>query len=113
MISKYRNHAIWQSTCAIGLTVLFIVLVVKGRQHGMMSDNLGVLCLIIYVAAWVMWMVTSFTLTRAKGYVRDFAGTLFLLFFILGICIPIAPLLFPFYIIFALEDKTKDRKRRR
>ena len=113
MITKYRNRAIFYAACALGLTVLFVVLVHKGRQHIEMSENMGIVCLLVFFAAWTMWMITSFSLTKAKGYSKDLAGGLFMLCFILGFCIPIAPMLFPLYIIFALEDKTKDRMRRR
>ena len=90
--------------------MLFVVLVRKWRQHGIMSENQGALCLVIFFATWIMWMITSFSLTRAKGYARDLAGSLFMLFFILGFCIPFARMLFPIYIIFALKDKTKNRR---
>ena len=60
-----------------------------------------------------MWMVASFSLARAKGYQRDFASGLFVVIYIIGFCFPIAPILFPLFIIFALEDKAKSRNNER
>jgi hypothetical protein len=107
MIAKYRNRGIIQIVCALVLTVLLVVLI---RNRGpRVSDDKVALGFLLYCAAWTMWMVASFSLAKARGYASDFTGTLFLLFFIVGFCFPIAPMLFPLYIVFALKDKTRDR----
>jgi hypothetical protein len=109
MIAKYRNRGIVYISCALVLTALLIVLIYR---HGpKVSDGTMALGFLLYCATWTMWMVASFTLAKARGYASDFTGTLFLIFFIIGFCFPIAPMLFPLYIIFALKDKSSDRYR--
>ena len=113
MISKYRNWAFLQIVVAVILSVLLVLVFRKATHmlHG--ADNWNALGIILYVAAYGMWVISSLTLARAKGYQRDAMGALFTICFVIGFCIPILPLLFPFFIIFGLEDKTKDRMRRR
>jgi ABC-type phosphate transport system permease subunit len=112
MITKYRNRSILQAICALVLSVL-LVIVFRKSIHVRTSHDWFVLALVLYFATWAMWVMTSLSLARAKGYSRDLAGTLFLIFIIVGFCVPIALVAFPFYIIFAMEDKTKGRTRRR
>lgn len=115
MIRKYRNRAALYSVVAVALTVLFVVLLRKSWHVRPSEDvsNLEALWVLIYFAAWSMWALTSLSLARAKGYSRDMVGTLFAVLFIIGsCCIPAVVILLPFYIIFALEDKTRDRIRR-
>ena len=76
------------------------------------NDNFLVLVLFLYLGAVVMWMAGSFTLAKAKGYEGDMVGGVFMFLLILGCCFPIAPLLFPGVVIFALKDKTRGRRRR-
>jgi hypothetical protein len=114
MIPKYRNRALIEIACALGLTVLCVLLTRK-VMHTAISQRSGgwtALVVIAYFATWVMWMVASLSLTRAKGYQRDFTSGLFVFIYIIGFCFPIAPVLFPLFIILALEDKTKGRMRR-
>jgi uncharacterized membrane protein len=116
MISKYRNRALLQTIFAIILTISTVVFLVVLHKHIYRRDesnDWGVLIIPLFFADWAMWMLVSFTLAKAKGYSKDFAGGLFIMMFILGFCIPMAPMLFPLYIIFAMEDRAKDRTRRR
>jgi hypothetical protein len=113
MISKYRNRALLQIVIAVVLSVLLVIAFRKSIHTIAGKDNWTILVLTLYVAAYAMWVVASLSLARARGYQRDAMGALFAVCFIIGFCIPILPLLFPFFIIFGLEDKTKDRKRRR
>jgi len=112
MITKYRNRSIILAIFALALSVLLVVVFRKSIRVRT-SDDWTALAVVLYLAAWAMWVMTSLSLARAKGYSRDLAGTLFLVFIVIGFCVPIAPVLFPFYIIFAMEDKAKDRMRRR
>jgi hypothetical protein len=66
----------------------------------------------LYLATVTMWMVGSFSLAKAKGHHADTVGSIFIFLFILGFCIPMAPFIFPGFVIFGLEDKTKGRRRR-
>lgn len=115
MISKYRNRAAIQIACAFVLTVLWAFFTYKQVHTPISQRGRGWTALLIigFFASWVMWMMGSITLTRAKGYQRDFAGGLFVFIYLLGFCFPIAPVLFPLFIIFALEDKAKRRIERR
>jgi hypothetical protein len=112
MITKHRNRAFIQMGIALVLTVsmvlVFMSLAAKRRQHQDM-DSWAALAIVLYLGSYAMWTAASLTLARAKGYPRDFGGALFLGCFILGFCIPIVPVLFPFYILFGLEDRAKRR----
>ena len=102
-----------QIVVAVILTVLTILAFRKGGnlRHG--ADSWNVLAIVLYVAAYAMWVKASLTLAKARGYRRDTIGVLFAVCFIVGFCIPILPPLFPFFILFGLDDKVKDRLRRR
>jgi uncharacterized membrane protein YhaH (DUF805 family) len=113
MISKYRNWALVQIFLAIVLSVLLGMVFYKSNHVRVGEDNWTALGVVLYFVAYAMWVISSLTLARAKGYQRDAMGALFTICFVIGFCIPILPLLFPFFIIFGLEDKTKDRMRRR
>jgi cytochrome c oxidase assembly factor CtaG len=113
MISKYRNRALLQIVIAIVLSVLLVVVFRKSIHTFVNKNNWTALGVILYVASYAMWVMASLSLARARGYQRDAMGVLFAVCFIIGFCIPILPLLFPFFIIFGLEDKTKDKMRRR
>ena len=111
MIPRYRKRASIEIACALGLTALCVLLTFK-QVHTAISKRSEagtVLLIITYLATWLMWMAASFSLTKAKGYDRDLAGGLFVIIYIVGFCFPIAPILFPLFIIFALEDKTRRR----
>jgi hypothetical protein len=110
MITKYRNWGILQLICALALTVA-VVIVFRGRGLNI-SDNRTIILIILYLAAVTLWMVGSFSLAKAKGYGSDTMGGIFLFLFLLGFCIPIAPFVFPGFVIFGLKDKMKRRSRR-
>lgn len=114
MIPKYRNRASIQIACALGLTALCVLLSLKQAHTAISkrSETGTALLIVTYPATWLMWMAASFSLTKAKGYDRDLASGLFVIIYIVGFCIPIAPILFPLFIIFALEDKTRRRMSR-
>ena len=112
MIFKYRNRAVLQIVVAIILSVLLVIVFRKSIHVRVGEDNWTALGVVLYLAAYAMWVISSLNLARAKGYQRDAMGALFTICFVIGFCIPILPLLFPFFIIFGLEDKTKDRMRR-
>lgn len=114
MISSYRNLGLIQAAVALGLSVWLAFLLRNHHPAPFRRNDQGALLLVIvYLTAWVMWVLASLSLTRAKGYKRDFGGALLLFFLVAGCCIPGAPIIFPFIIIFALEDKTKNSRRRR
>jgi hypothetical protein len=115
MITKYRNRSIFLAMGAIISTTLLAITVCKMMHTPMdqRTDGLTALIVVLYVASWAMWVMTSLSLARAKGHSRDLAGTLFMVFLVVGFCIPITPLLFPFVVLFAMEDKTKNGMRRR
>ena len=112
MIVKHRNWAFLQMVIAILLSVLFIIVLRKAKHMNHGADDWNVLGVVLYVAAYAMWVMASFSLARAKGYHGDAMGALLTVCLILGFCIPILPILFPFYMIFGLEDKTKGRRRK-
>jgi cobalamin synthase len=112
MISKYRNRALIQIVIAITLTILLVLVFRMANRFRPSSDDWFVLALILYVAAYAFWVMGSLSMAKARGYNGDSIGFLFMVCFIVGFCIPILPLLFPFFIIFGLEDKTKNRTRR-
>lgn len=113
MIAKHRNRALVQIVVAIALSAALVVVFRKGVHTHEGADNWMVLGIVLYFAAYAAWVSASLTLARARGYQRDAMGALFMVVFVIGFCIPILPLLFPFFIIFGLQDKTKDRMRRR
>ena len=77
------------------------------------SGGLMAFCVIGYIVAWISWVLVGFNLSRAKGYSKDFTGTLFMVVYFIGICFPILVVGFPLYILFGMEDRAKDRSRRR
>jgi cytochrome c oxidase assembly factor CtaG len=113
MIAKHRNWALVQIVVAIALTVALVMVFRKSVHVREGADNWDVLGIALYVAAYAAWVSASLTLARARGYQRDAMGALFMVVFVIGFCIPILPILFPFFIIFGLQDRTKDRMRRR
>ena len=113
MITKYRNRALLEIAIAIVLSVLLVLVFRKCHHVREGLSNWLCLGIFLYFAAYAMWVVASLSLARARGYQRDAMGVLFVVCFVAGFCIPIFPLLFPFFIIFGLEDKTKNSKRRR
>ena len=115
MISKHRNRGILQLTLALALTGLLIFMWHKGGSHlrlNRVSDGWMIFWFFLYLGTITLWMIGSFSLAKAKGYGTDMIGGLFLFLFVLGFCIPIAPMVFPGFVIFGLKDKTRERKRR-
>jgi hypothetical protein len=109
MIPKYRNRGILQLVGGLGLTGALVVMVMLSRDlfHlNRLSDARKVILLLLYLGSVTLWMVGSYNLARAKGHGRDAIGAVFLFFFVLGCLVPIAPFIFPGYVIFALKDKT-------
>jgi hypothetical protein len=115
MIAKYRNRALWQILIAVILSVSLVLVFKRAQSTRYSQDNTNWLCvaLLLYLASYAMWVIASLTLARARGYQRDAMGAIFVVCYILGFCIPILPLLFPFFIIFGLDDKTKGMRRGR
>lgn len=115
MISKHRNRAILQLVVALSMTALLVGMFYNERMNlrfGHLNDGWIALGFLFYLATVTMWMVASFSLARAKGYHSDMVGGIFLFLIILGFCFPIAPLVFPGFVIFGLKDKTRERMRR-
>ncbi len=114
MIAKYRNRSAIYLVGAILLTVGLVLIsrYLLRTRFTERRDGLGGIAIFGYVAAWVMWILVGFNLARAKGYSRDFVGTMFLFVYIFGFCMPLVVMLFPIYILVAMEDKTKNRMRR-
>jgi cobalamin synthase len=114
MISKYRNRALWQIMMALILTGLVVLLMYRIRHSGYhRSDGWAAAGLFLYVGTYVMWMMASLSLARARGYNRDAMGALFIICYLVGFCIPPLPLMFHLFILFGLEDKAKNKQRRR
>jgi hypothetical protein len=115
MITKYRNRSIFLAAGAIVSSALLVVTFRKMMHTPMdqRTDGLTTLIVVLYFASWAMWVMTSLSLAKAKGHSRDLAGTLFMVFLLVGFCVPTTPLLFPFFVLFAMEDKTKNGMRRR
>jgi hypothetical protein len=112
MITKYRNRAFFQMAVAIILSVALGFICHNMPRRREESEGRMILALFVYIAAYVMWVLASLTLARARGYNRDAMGAVFSVCCILGFCcFPILPILFPFYIIFGLRDLTKDKLR--
>jgi hypothetical protein len=109
MIARYRNRAFLEIFLATVLSGLFATVFHKATHMGRDSDNWNALWIVLYLAAYAMWVMASLSLAKAKGYERDAMGALFMMCFIVGFCIPLLPILFPFFIIFGLEDKIKRR----
>ena len=84
MISKYRNLGLLQVAVALTLSVSFALLIRRHDPLHRHDDWTLPVCLVLYVSAWVMWVLGSLSFTRAKGYNRDLGGTL-LLFFIVRV----------------------------
>ena len=96
MIPKHRNRAILQLASALALTVAIIVIAVSSRrQPQRISDERIVVLLLLYLGSMTLWMIGSFSLARAKGHGRDTIGGIFLFLFLLGFCVPLAPLFSP------------------
>jgi hypothetical protein len=110
MISRFRNRSLLQYAIAILLTVLFGIVASRINRVNVNDDQL-VMLILLYVGSWVMWMWGSFTLAKAKGYGSDWSGNVFIFLLALGFCFPIAPFIFPGFIIFGLKDKTRDHRR--
>jgi len=113
MIAKHRNWALVQIAVAIALSAALVMVFRKSGHMREEAANWNVLGIALYVAAYAAWVTASLTLARARGYQRDAMGALFMVVFVVGFCIPALPLLFPFFIIFGLQDRTNDRMRRR
>lgn len=115
MIAKYRNRSLIYLICAIALTIGLGLMLQHSERHIFRGQNNGLAALGIigYVGAWVSWMLVGFNLARAKGYSRDFTGSMFVGVYILAICFPPLFIGFPLYILFGLEDRARDRSRKR
>ena len=113
MIAKYRNRATIQIICATVLSALCVFAFLKTGHTRKNEDNLKALVIVLYFGSYAMWIISSMTLARAKGHDRDSTGILFAVCYIVGFCLPILQILLPLFIIFGLEDKTKDRMHRR
>jgi len=111
MIARYRNKGFIQLACAVAMTALLVFLYSRWDRRSP-NDNIVILLVFLYFACWVLWMVASFTLAKAKGYSTDLAGGIFLFLIVVGFCFPIAALLFPIVVLFGLNDKTRERLRR-
>jgi len=113
MISKYRNRSLWYLSGALVLTILLVVMLYKVIRLSTFRDDIdvAVLFLTVYFGAWLLWVLTSLDLARAKGCSRPEAARLLMIFLIVGFVLPVALLVFPFYVVFALKDKTKNRTR--
>jgi hypothetical protein len=113
MITKYRNRSILYFICSIALTVGLVWLsyhLWRIRFTGP-HDGLKALAIFGYVATWFSWVLVGFNLARAKGYSRDFAGSMLVCLYIIGLCFPVVVVAFPLYILFGLEDKSKNKSR--
>ena len=115
MITKYRNRSLIYLTVAVVLSVVLGLLMHKTIHTRISERSGGVLAFLIigYIVAWISWVLVGFSLARAKGYSQDFTGTLFMVVYFFGICLPIVVVAFPLYILFGMEDKAKNRSRRR
>jgi len=115
MITKYRNRSLIYLSVAVVLTVAVGFLIHKNihTRVSQRSGGLMAFCVIGYIVAWISWVLVGFNLSRAKGYSKDFTGTLFMVVYFIGICFPILVVGFPLYILFGMEDRAKDRSRRR
>src|SRR5260370_2017536 len=115
MISKHRNRGIFQLAVALVLTALLVFMWHKGAGHlrvREVSEGWMVFWFFLYLGTVTLWMVGSFSLAKAKGYDTDMMGGLFIFLFLLGFCFPVAPFVFPGFVIFGLKDKTRERKHR-
>lgn len=113
MRASHRNRAVIQYVIALGLTALVIYMFVQGLPK-LRTEQLGegwmILWLFLYLGTVTLWMVASFSLAKAKGHRSDKIGCIFGFCFVVGVFIPIAPFIFPAYVIFALEDLEKRRR---
>ena len=105
MIPKYRNRGIAQLVLAISLTALLIYLICQGGGLHT-SDNWVVLGTLLYIACWATWLLASFSLAKAKGYGRDYTGSVLIFLFLLSFCFPVALFVFPVVVIFGLSFAT-------
>jgi biotin transporter BioY len=96
------------------LTAAFGVAFVNiGKIAGKITyDNWLGLVVLLYMGAAILWIVGCFYLAKAKGYDQDRVGGMFLLLFVLGCIIPVAPCIFPIGVLF-LKDKARRHVRRR
>jgi hypothetical protein len=109
MISKYRTKGFIQLACAVATSALLVYLFLRrDGQHS--SDNYSILLIFLYLGSWTMWMISSFTLAKAKGYAGVMAGGILLFLILLGFCFPVAAFVFPAVALFGLKDKTKEKR---
>ncbi|HEY3864128.1 MAG TPA: hypothetical protein VGO59_19845 [Verrucomicrobiae bacterium] len=116
MIPKHRNRGIIQLAAGLGMAVLCGFMLrdaLPDLRAGTMSDGWKALLVLVYLATVTMWMAGSFSLAKAKGYGTDIMGPVFVFLFLLGICVPLSPFLFPWVVIFGLKDKMRVRRRKR
>jgi ABC-type spermidine/putrescine transport system permease subunit II len=114
MIAKYRNHSLLYLALAIVLAVVTGFLFYKISHTNVRERGAGLIasCIIAYFAAWVSWVLVGFNLARAKGYHQDFTGTLFVVIYLVGLCLPVIVVGFPIVILFGMKDKARSRSRR-
>jgi peptidoglycan biosynthesis protein MviN/MurJ (putative lipid II flippase) len=112
MIPHFRRKGFIQLSAAAVLTSLLAFLIVRrDRPHA--SDGYVVLLLFLMVACWVLWMLASYTLAKAKGYDSQSSSGMFVVFLVLGFCfMPIMMFAFPVIVLFGLKDKTRRRQPR-
>jgi hypothetical protein len=114
MIAKYKKRSILCLICSMAMTVGFVWFANYLYRHRLRdrNDSLDVVLIFGYIATWIMWLAVGFNLARAKGYSREFTGSLFVVVYAIGFCVPFIVLAFPLYILFGMEDKTKQWSRR-
>jgi len=113
MISKYRNRALIYCVFAVTLTV--IALSLGPKVSHLRVERSGIMIAsttIASIAAWVLWVLTGLSLVRAKGYSKDFTGSLFMMVIFFGMCCPFLIIGFPLVVLFGMEDKTRHKRRR-
>ena len=113
MIARYRNRSLFYFICAAALTVPALAAFRKLAHFSAyrLNPSLAGYFLILYFAAWLTWVLASLNLARAKGCSKSKAGKLFLVFLIVGFLAPITLLLFPFFVVFSMKDKTQGKRR--
>ena len=109
MLPRYRKKGFVQLAVAAAMTALLVFLIVR-REKPHVSDGYAVVSLFLFIGCWVMWMLASLTLAKAKGYdVRTSEG-LFAGLLVLGFCfMPVMMIAFPVVVLFGLKDKTRGR----
>jgi hypothetical protein len=112
MITKYRNRAAMRMAIAAVLTVLAAYAFYEGGylRGSKMSWNIS--GIIFFGGAYIMWIRGSITLARARGYHRIDLGTSFAVLCLVGLVVPILPLLLPLYIL-QWHDRKKFKVRQR